>query len=113
MRSLCLIVEDIGKMEMVFHPKDLGCSDFKRVHRRSLSEDLEMGTKVSFEIDHVPEICKGCEKPNGNCGVGLKCICHAKECKDKVVTGSGVRNSGGSFMFSLISLYVVMSFWIY
>lgn len=37
--------------------------------------------KVTVDIpNHVADICKGCEKPDGNCGAGLKCLCHAKEC---------------------------------
>ncbi|GLT82054.1 hypothetical protein SLE2022_004680 [Rubroshorea leprosula] len=110
----CLIVQDIEKLEMGFHPNELGCSDFRRVHRRSLIdvdeyEGVELGTRISFDIpDHVPDMCKECEKPNGNCGVGLRCICHPKECKDKVISGVGSMNSGGSFLFSFVSLLIVI-----
>jgi hypothetical protein len=37
--------------------------------------------RISVNIpSHVPEFCKGCEKPNGSCGAGLNCLCHPKEC---------------------------------
>ncbi|KAK8601730.1 hypothetical protein V6N12_051557 [Hibiscus sabdariffa] len=67
---------------------------YKRVHRRSLSDEdyegVDLGTRISFDVpDHVPDFCNECKKPNGNCGVGLKCICHAKECKDKVLSAAG------------------------
>ncbi|CAJ1956092.1 unnamed protein product [Sphenostylis stenocarpa] len=40
-----------------------------------------LGTWMSFDVpNHVEDLCKECEKPNGDCGVGLKCLCHAKEC---------------------------------
>lgn len=88
--SSCLFIEDVEKLgdDMDFHPKDLNCSHYRRVHRsRYLGEgdygnnEVKLGTRMSFDVpDHVPDLCKECEKPNGNCGVGLRCICHAKEC---------------------------------
>lgn len=69
--------------------KTLTISHYKRVYRRFLSDDdaeskekVGLGTRISLDKipDHVPDVCKECEKPNGNCGVGLKCICHPKEC---------------------------------
>ena len=58
----CLLVQDIEKLDTDFHPKDLSCSDYRRVYRRSLSgedyEGVELGTRISFDIpDHVPDIC--------------------------------------------------------
>lgn len=90
----CLLVQDIEKIDAGFHPKDLSCSGYRRVYRRSLSEEddirgVELGTRISFDIpDHVPDICNECAKPNGNCGVGLKCICHAKECSKYLIFSS-------------------------
>lgn len=83
----CLFVNDTEKLEFRFHPKDLSCSHYRRVYGSSSSsssssiEGLEFGTRVSFEVpDHLPRLCDECSKPNGNCGIGLRCICHAKEC---------------------------------
>ncbi|KAE8691702.1 hypothetical protein F3Y22_tig00110882pilonHSYRG00029 [Hibiscus syriacus] len=80
----CLVIKDIGKLDPDFHPKDLSCTSYKRVYRTLSEEDFEgvdFGTRISFDIpDHVPDICNECKKPNGKCGVGLKCICHAEEC---------------------------------
>ncbi|KAL5830910.1 hypothetical protein ACOSQ4_016264 [Xanthoceras sorbifolium] len=110
----CLLVDDL---DMDFHPKDLNCSHYRRVHRRCLLEDKEvgLGTRVSFDIppNHVPDVCKECEKPNGNCGVGLRCICHAKQCKDKVINLSGSLNPTSNVLFSLLSSTAVMLFWIH
>lgn len=82
----CLFVNDAQKLNFSFHPKDLSCSHYRRVYRSSSSpppsiEGFEFGTRVSFDVpDHLPPICDECSKPNGNCGIGLRCICHAKEC---------------------------------
>ncbi|TYI64768.1 hypothetical protein E1A91_D09G111000v1 [Gossypium mustelinum] len=89
----CLLVKDIEKLDPGFHPKDLSCSGYRRVYRRSLSEEdyegVDLGSRISFDIpDHVPDMCNECKKPNGNCGVGLKCICHANDCKDKVLSAA-------------------------
>ncbi|PON45762.1 hypothetical protein PanWU01x14_256370 [Parasponia andersonii] len=60
-----------------------------RVYRKSSNEDDEyggfaLGTRISFDVpDHVPYVCNECDKPNGNCGVGLRCLCHTKERKDR------------------------------
>lgn len=81
----CLLVNDLERLDKGFHPKDLNCSHYSRVYRSSLNDDnykgYELGTRISFDIpDHVPDICAECEKPNGNCGIGLRCVCHPQEC---------------------------------
>ncbi|KAE8674874.1 hypothetical protein F3Y22_tig00111708pilonHSYRG00128 [Hibiscus syriacus] len=113
----CLVVNDIERLDPDFHPKDLGCSSYKRVYRRSLSEEeyggVDLGTRISFDIpDHVPDICNECRKPNGSCGVGLKCICHAKECKDKVLSATGSLNTGINLLFLSFSIIDQMNLWI-
>ena len=69
--------------------KTLTIPHYKRAYRRFLGgddveskEEVGLGTRIAFDKipDHLPDVCKECEKPNGNCGVGLKCICHPKEC---------------------------------
>ena len=51
------------------------------MNRQSLRDGYEFGTRILFDIpNNAPNICSECEKPNGNCGVGLRCICHPKEC---------------------------------
>ncbi|XVE79304.1 hypothetical protein DITRI_Ditri14bG0047400 [Diplodiscus trichospermus] len=112
----CLVVQDIEKLDTDFHPRNLSCSAYRRVYRRSLSEEeyegVELGTRISFDIpDHVPDMCNECRKPNGNCGVGLKCICHAKECKDKVISSAGSLSTGIGFLFPLFYTIVLMNFW--
>ncbi|KAB1215933.1 hypothetical protein CJ030_MR4G028707 [Morella rubra] len=80
----CLLVDDLEKLDVGFHPKDLNCSHYSQSHRSSSHEKYEgyeLGTRISFDIpDHVPNPCNECEKPNGNCGAGLRCICHPKDC---------------------------------
>lgn len=80
--SSCLVIEDIEKLDLGFHPRDLNCSHYSPVYRRSLHDDeYELGTRISFDIpDHAPNICNECEKANGNCGIGLRCVCHPKDC---------------------------------
>ncbi|KAF5727513.1 hypothetical protein HS088_TW22G01206 [Tripterygium wilfordii] len=100
MESSCVLVPDADKIHQSFHPRDLNCTHYSRVYRRFLEEDnytgYELGTRISFDIpDHTPEICKDCDKPNGNCGIGLRCICHPKECRDKVISIGGSINPFG------------------
>lgn len=81
----CLVIEDTGKLDVDFHPKEMNCTHYSRMYRNASVDDnnrgFELGTRISFDIpDHVPNPCNECKRPNGNCGIGLKCICHVKEC---------------------------------
>lgn len=82
--SSCLVVEDLQKVDKDFHPEHLNCSHYSWVHRSTSDgghdQGFKVGTRLSVDIPRVPEICQGCEKPNGNCGAGLNCLCHPKEC---------------------------------
>uniref|UniRef100_A0A9I9CK13 Transmembrane protein n=1 Tax=Cucumis melo TaxID=3656 RepID=A0A9I9CK13_CUCME len=109
----CLIFEDLGKLQESFHPNDLKCSHFRRVYRNSSDVELKngykLGTSISFDIpDHVPNLCHECEKPDGHCGVGLRCICHVLECKDKVFSKGGIVRPGGKILISLMAVFVVI-----
>ncbi|PIA39174.1 hypothetical protein AQUCO_02700389v1 [Aquilegia coerulea] len=116
--SSCWIVHDLENLEVGFDPKDLKCSHYKRVYRDSastasnFSEGFKLGTVISFDIpDHVPNVCDECTKPQGNCGVGLRCICHPKECRDKVISkGAPMRPYVGVFLYFLVSTILVISF---
>lgn len=108
--SSCLLVEDSEKLEVGFNPLDLNCSHYVRVYKKSASYDgYEVGTRISFEmmIDHVPNICSECDKPQGDCGVGLRCICHARECKDKIVNKGGFLNPVGSIILTTVTCVLV------
>lgn len=81
----CLVIEDAQKLDLDFHPKELNCTHYSRMYRKASVDDsnygFELGTRISFDIPgHVPNPCDECKKPNGNCGIGLRCICHPKEC---------------------------------
>ncbi|XP_061355089.1 uncharacterized protein LOC133299624 [Gastrolobium bilobum] len=110
----CLVVEDLQKVEKGFHPEQLNCSHYSWVHRSSSdggNNGYKLGTRISIEVSKfVPDICKGCETPNGTCGAGLKCLCHAKECKDKVISKAGSIKSTGSVFFSLLSFIGSLAF---
>ncbi|KAL2331952.1 hypothetical protein Fmac_019533 [Flemingia macrophylla] len=59
---------------------------------------------MSFDVpNHVEDLCKEFAKPNGNCGVGLKCLCHAKECNDKIISESGAMKYVGDVILSFLS----------
>ncbi|KAK4255210.1 hypothetical protein QN277_008235 [Acacia crassicarpa] len=83
----CLVVKDVHKINKGFHPRHLNCSSYMWVHKSSSDVSnyggYKLGTRISFDI---PDLCKECEKPHGNCGAGLKCLCHAKECKDEIIS---------------------------
>ncbi|KAK7262200.1 hypothetical protein RJT34_29763 [Clitoria ternatea] len=105
----CLVVEDLQKVDKDFHPEHLNCSHYSWVHRSSSSGGghnkgyYKVGTRLSVDIPHVPEICQGCEKPiNGNCGAGLNCLCHPKECKDKVISKAWSIKSTSCVFLSLL-----------
>ncbi|CAL1404012.1 unnamed protein product [Linum trigynum] len=106
----CLIVSNLGKVEeMGFHPENLSCSHYQPIHRRSLRDhEVELGTRVSFDIpDHVPNPCEECEK-KGDCGAGLKCLCHPQLCRDKVVAGAGIATTADRNVIFLLFSFVVM-----
>ncbi|XP_019176224.1 PREDICTED: uncharacterized protein LOC109171621 [Ipomoea nil] len=110
--SSCLVVDDVGEMGKDFHPKQLGCTHYRRVYRTRLAENEEvvgLGTRISFDV-HVPNPCDECRKPYGNCGVGLKCICHISECKDKVINGGSTPTPSGSIIIIFFSLGLVVAF---
>ncbi|RDY11718.1 hypothetical protein CR513_03576, partial [Mucuna pruriens] len=94
----CLVVEDLQKVDKDFHPEHLNCSHYSWVHRSTSDgghhQGFKVGTRISVDIPRVPEICQGCEKPNGNCGAGLNCLCHPRECKDKVISKAGIKSTG-------------------
>ncbi|KAG7029858.1 hypothetical protein SDJN02_08201, partial [Cucurbita argyrosperma subsp. argyrosperma] len=109
----CLILEDLGDLKQSFNPNDLKCSNFIRVYRNSsdfgLRNGYKLGTSISFDIpDHVPNPCKECEKADGHCGVGLRCLCHVVECKDKVFSEGGIVRPGGKFLLSLLPVFVMI-----
>ncbi|KAF8083466.1 hypothetical protein N665_0771s0005 [Sinapis alba] len=55
-------------------------------HSSGREKVKKLGTRVSLEVEgHLPDLCIACERPDGNCGVALRCLCHPKECKNKVV----------------------------
>lgn len=106
----CLFLDDYEKLEVGFYPEGLNCSHYRRIYRSSLSAPgFEFGTRVSYGIpDHVPNVCDECSKQNGNCGIGLRCICHPKECKDKVISKGISTSPLGSIIFLLVSLVVMI-----
>ncbi|XP_047160848.1 uncharacterized protein LOC124831009 [Vigna umbellata] len=111
----CLVIEDLQKFNKDFHPKHLNCSHYSWMHRSSSNGEAEgyvLGTWMSFDVpNHVEDLCKEREKPYGNCGVGLKCLCHAKECKDKIISESGSTKSvGNNVLFSFLSFIGVVAF---
>lgn len=64
----CLMINDVQEMK---------CSHYRRVYK---NVKIELGTRISWDVDHVPNPCDECRKPHGNCGVGLRCLCHITEC---------------------------------
>ncbi|XP_073144197.1 uncharacterized protein [Henckelia pumila] len=105
----CLAIDDFESLGESFDPyKEMDCTHYRRVYRNA-GERLEMGTQIGFGIpDHVPNPCDQCEKPDGNCGVGLRCICHPKKCKDKVISVGAVLNPFGNIFFSMFFFILTM-----
>lgn len=115
----CLLVHDLEELQNGIDPKALNCSGSRWVYKKNAtnngteSEDFrgyELGTRISFDIpDHAPNLCNECERPNGNCGVGLKCICHPRECRDRVISGGGASSKPfGSVLFCFLALRLVL-----
>jgi len=110
--SSCLLVNDLANLDKGFHPRDLNCSSYSGVYSNSPVVDnlkaYEFGTRISFDVpDHVPNICEECEKPNGHCGVGLRCICHPKECSKYSLLLQNLAIDSLSFFFLVLFLHVV------
>ncbi|KAJ8568447.1 hypothetical protein K7X08_027980 [Anisodus acutangulus] len=107
-----IVVEEILKqLETLANEIDLVKSFVRRVYK-STSQDgnsvkFELGTWLSWDVDHVPNPCDECRKPYGNCGVGLRCLCHVTECKVEVSAGS-IKKLSGTMLFSLLFLIVLL-----
>ncbi|CAA7025660.1 unnamed protein product [Microthlaspi erraticum] len=55
-------------------------------HSSGSEKVKKLGARVSLEVDgHLPDLCIACERPDGNCGAALRCLCHPKDCKNKIV----------------------------
>ncbi|XP_075500213.1 uncharacterized protein LOC142538802 [Primulina tabacum] len=104
----CLALDEFESLGKSFDPyKEMDCTHYRRVYRNG--DRLEMGTQIRFDIpDHVPNPCDQCEKPYGNCGVGLRCICHPRKCKDKVISVGAVLDPIGNIIFSMFFFIVMM-----
>lgn len=79
----CLFVDDSKNHGIGLDMrKALDCSSYRWVYRNSVDENGSE-TRMSFDIPgHVPSLCDLCKKPDGRCGVELRCICHPKECSE-------------------------------
>lgn len=96
----CSVIDDAGKVEKSFHPKDSNCTHYSRVYK-TVGKFL-LGTRISYDIpDHVPNPCDECEKHDGNCGVGLRCVCHPKLCSESQPS----RNFRSQVMFLRVNLF--------
>ncbi|CAI9105557.1 OLC1v1004502C1 [Oldenlandia corymbosa var. corymbosa] len=115
--SKCLVIEDVQKLDSDFHPRELNCTHYSRIYRKAVSlatDDnrnmgYELGTRISFDIpDHVPDPCAECKKPDGNCGAGLRCICHPIQCKDKVISNGAILNPLSNMLLSFLCFATVL-----
>lgn len=111
--SKCFLVEDVAKLEADFHPKQMNCTHYSRMYRNASVDEksygFELGTRISFDIpDHVPNPCHECKRPNGNCGIGLRCLCHPKDCRVKVISLGVMLNPFGNMLLSFLCFVVVM-----
>eukprot|EP01018_Ginkgo_biloba_P038713 Gb_00323 [translate_table: standard] len=72
--------------------KGLQCSHYTSVNGGALGKispsEWGYGIRLFFGLpDRLPDVrlCDECDKPNGNCGIGLRCICHPHECGNFVL----------------------------
>ncbi|XP_042041867.1 uncharacterized protein LOC121787249 [Salvia splendens] len=107
--SSCSVIDDTDQK---LDPKQMGCTRYSRVYAAAGGGgEFELGTTISFDIpDHVPDPCNECEKPYGNCGVGLRCACHPKKCRDKVISAAALRPYGVYLVFFIVFLRL-LEFW--
>ncbi|VYS59346.1 unnamed protein product [Arabidopsis thaliana] len=76
------------------------------------TEEVKLRARVSMEVEgHIPDLCIACERPNGNCGLALRCLCHPKECKNKVINfGTKSRALSGNIQQLLPLLLLLAMF---
>ncbi|AEE77936.1 hypothetical protein AT3G44716 [Arabidopsis thaliana] len=76
------------------------------------TEEVKLRARVSMEVEgHIPDLCIACERPKGNCGVALRCLCHPKECKNKVINfGTKSRALSGNLQQLLPLLLLLAMF---
>ncbi|KAG7564460.1 hypothetical protein ISN44_As10g012270 [Arabidopsis suecica] len=78
----------------------------------SRTKEVKLRARVSMEVEgHIPDLCIACERPDGNCGVALRCLCHPKECKNKVINfGTKSRALSGNNIQQLLPLFLLALF---
>ncbi|XP_051120344.1 uncharacterized protein LOC127244073 [Andrographis paniculata] len=107
--SKCVFVRDVGLLGMDLDPaagaEAMKCTHYYSAVYRKNDDMLEGGgMKISFEVTNP---CDRCRKPGGgDCGAALRCLCHAAECKDKIISGGGLRKktkkNGSGFTFMVL-----------
>ncbi|KAL6575772.1 hypothetical protein OROHE_000753 [Orobanche hederae] len=107
----CLVIDDVGKLDDGFHPREMNCTHYSRVHRRLSDGKYKLGTRISFGIPnippvnippvnippvnlppvpdvnlppvHVPDVPNPCDSCGDGCPLELQCTCHMKNCGDE------------------------------
>ncbi|KAM7253479.1 hypothetical protein ACFE04_021633 [Oxalis oulophora] len=84
--------------------------------RRKLEEDDTIVHRVSFGVEvEENQMCNNCDK-NQTCSLGVKCMCHPKDCKDNAIDDvlnaglNKVVNEGRSINPFSTSLLAMISF---
>ncbi|GLJ49918.1 hypothetical protein SUGI_1061300 [Cryptomeria japonica] len=66
---------------------ELQCKHYVNVYGGVEGSKWGYGIRLSFNLpDQIPDVrlCDECDKQDGNCGIGIKCICHPHECGNVV-----------------------------
>lgn len=71
--------------------KELQCSHYTSVYRKEDNDAVAAyGVRLSFSIPDGGldlRLCDECQRPDGDCGIALRCICYPNECKHQVLAG--------------------------
>ncbi|KAL6499751.1 hypothetical protein OROGR_027661 [Orobanche gracilis] len=49
----CSVIDDVGKLDEGFHPREMNCTHYSRVHRRLSDGKYKLGTRISFGVPSV------------------------------------------------------------
>lgn len=71
--------------------KELQCSHYTNLYRKEDNDAVgAYGIRLSFSIPDRGldlRLCDECQRPDGDCGIALRCICNPDECKHQVLSG--------------------------
>ncbi|CAI9785888.1 unnamed protein product [Fraxinus pennsylvanica] len=113
LKKICLLQFLLLFLNILF-PKSISQETTERYidSIRNIHSCSEQNSSICYDNIpfHVPNPCDECKKPDGHCGAGLRCICHPKECKVKVISVGAVLKPCCHIVFSPLIFLILKDY---